>query len=119
MVEMGYLAKPDKVEAARLLEVIHLTRGWFIFDREIEITPEYVLDQVMATSDPRKGYFDVMRAGSIPAEDVLLYRLDAGVVSVLAQLRACANWGRIARELWIGAEPVSELGWAEREFWRT
>jgi len=37
--------------------------------------------------------------------------------AVLSQLRASANWHRIAREWMYGDEPVTELGRAEAEFY--
>ena len=49
---------------------------------------DYVRAALSATTDPRSGYFDLIRAGRMPPEDVLLGRMDASVTSVLAQLNA-------------------------------
>jgi hypothetical protein len=46
-------------------------------------------------------------------------RMEAGVVSVLAQLNATANWNRMAREWWYGDDPQTDLGRAEWEFLKT
>ena len=45
--------------------------------------------------------------------------LVALTLAVLAQLRARANWHRIAREWMYGDEPVTELGRAEARFYGT
>ena len=49
-------------------------------------------------------------------------RRDAAIIAVLtlavlSQLRACANWHRIAREWIYGDDPVTGLGRQEAEFY--
>ncbi len=39
-----------------------------------------------------------------------------GVVSVLGQIGVTRNWHRIAREMWLGDPPLTELGKLEHEF---
>src|SRR4051794_25450648 len=89
--ELGYLARPDKLTAERLLESTREIRSWFLEDEEIRIDPPYVARIISLATDPRAGQFDVMRRAAMPAEDVMLGRLDAGVVAVLGQLRAKRN----------------------------
>jgi hypothetical protein len=73
---------------------------------------------IATAADPRAGYFDVMRRATLPTDDVMIGRLDAGVVAVLGQLRAKRNWYRIFREWWLWPDepPATELGEAERRF---
>jgi hypothetical protein len=70
---------------------------------------------IESTSDPRSEYFPLMRRESLPAEELMGRRMETGVLAVLAQLRAKANWHRISRE-WIYGDPPStslgELEWA-------
>jgi hypothetical protein len=117
LTEMGYLARPDQIEADRLLESLRETAGWYLVDREVRIDPARVRQAIAAATDPRRGFFDVMRRAKLPPEDVLMRRLDACLVAVLGQLAAGRNWLRIGREWWTADEPSTELGRAELEFW--
>ncbi len=93
-----------------------LTSGWSFEDTRLTITAERVARAAAALSDPRSEVFRVWRRENLPAEELMFSRMDAGVVSVLAQLSATANWHRIAREWIFGDEPSTELGHAEWEF---
>ena len=81
--------------------------GWYIEDREIEITPKRVMKIIESTNDPRSEYFDLMRRESIPAEELMGRRMEIGVVAVLGQLRAKRNWHRIFRE-WVYADAAGD-----------
>jgi hypothetical protein len=52
-------------------------------------------------------------------EHLLGRRLEVLVLAVLGQLRASANWYRIAREWSYGEDPLTELGRQEAEFFTT
>jgi hypothetical protein len=116
--DLGYLPNPEALTAERLLESVRDTRGWFLEDREFKIDPPYVARMIAAATDPRAGQFDLMRKATLPTDDVMIGRLDAGVLAVMGQLRAERNWYRISREwwLWPNEAPATELGEAERKF---
>jgi predicted unusual protein kinase regulating ubiquinone biosynthesis (AarF/ABC1/UbiB family) len=108
--ELGFVKSPSKLDAERLLEHMRAVGGWYVEDREIEITPRRVMKIIESTNDPRSEYYDLMRRESIPADELMGRRMEIGVVAVLGQLRAKRNWHRIARE-WVYADPPStELG---------
>jgi predicted unusual protein kinase regulating ubiquinone biosynthesis (AarF/ABC1/UbiB family) len=107
---LGFVKNPSKFDAERLMEHVMVVGGWYMEDREIELTPERVMKVIESTSDPRSEYFDLMRRESLPAEELMGRRMETGMLAVLAQLRARRNWHRIIRE-WIYADPPStELG---------
>jgi predicted unusual protein kinase regulating ubiquinone biosynthesis (AarF/ABC1/UbiB family) len=107
---LGFVKNPSKFDAERLMEHVMVVGGWYMEDREIELTPERVMKVIESTSDPRSQYYDLMRRESLPAEELMGRRMETGVLAVLAQLRARRNWHRIIRE-WIYADPPStELG---------
>ena len=123
--ELGFVKNPSKLDAERLLEHMRAVGGWYLEDREIEISAQRVMKIIESTNDPRSEYFDLMRRESIPADELMGRRMEIGVVAVLGQLRAKRNWHRIARE-WVYADPpATELGeqeWAyfeERGVMRT
>ncbi|MBW3602356.1 MAG: AarF/ABC1/UbiB kinase family protein [Actinobacteria bacterium] len=85
-------------------------------DREWTYTPEFARDIIRSTTDPRLGPVDLLRRLNLPADYLMLNRIQWGVNSILGQLRAAANWRRISEELWDGAPPASDLGRRERPF---
>ena len=114
--DLGFVKNPSKLDAERLLEHTMAVSGWFIEDREVEISAKRVMKIIESTNDPRSEYYDLMRRESLPADELMGRRMEIGVVAVLGQLRAKRNWHRIMRE-WIYADPpATELGEEEWEY---
>jgi predicted unusual protein kinase regulating ubiquinone biosynthesis (AarF/ABC1/UbiB family) len=114
--DLGFVKSPSKLDAQRLMEHVMVVGGWYMEDREYEISARLVMKVIESTSDPRSEYYDLMRRESVPAEELMGRRMETGVLAVLAQLRAKRNWHRIMRE-WVYADPpVTELGEREREY---
>lgn len=97
--------------------------GWFrhfhqpiIEDAEFTYTPEFATSVLRSTTDPRYGPIDVLRRLNLPADHLLLNRIQWGVNSLLARLRARNNWHRISREWLHGWEPATELGRQDAAF---
>jgi predicted unusual protein kinase regulating ubiquinone biosynthesis (AarF/ABC1/UbiB family) len=117
--DLGFVKNPSKLDAERLMEHVMAVGGWYMEDRDIEITPRRVMKVIESTSDPRSEYYDLMRRESVPAEELMGRRMETGVLAVLAQLRATRNWHRISRE-WIYADPpATELGQQEWEYFES
>jgi hypothetical protein len=55
----------------------------------------------------------------VPPEEGWFRRVTVGVFAVLGQLRACANWHRIAWETIAGEPPATPLGEAEAAYFRS
>lgn len=114
--DLGFIKKPSKLDAERLMDHVKAIGGWYMDDREIEIDPPLVMRMIEVTHDPRSEYFDLMRRESIPADELMGRRMEIGVVAVLGQLRAKRNWHQIMRE-WVYADPpATELGRQEWEY---
>jgi len=114
--DLGFVKNPSKLDAERLMEHTMAVSGWFLEDREIEISARRVMKIIESTNDPRSEYYDLMRRESLPADELMGRRMEIGVVAVLGQLRAERNWHRIMRE-WIYADPpATELGEQEWEY---
>ncbi len=114
--DLGFVKNPSKLDAERLMDHMRSIGGWYVEDREIEISPRRVMKIIESTNDPRSEYYDLMRRESIPADELMGRRMEIGVVAVLGQLRAKRNWHRIMRE-WIYADPpATELGEQEWEY---
>ncbi len=113
--EAGFL--PGGVpDPQKLLTWFRIGQEPILQDREWTYTPEFARDVNRLTSDPRGGYLDIIRLLNLPPDYLLLNRIQWGVNSILGMLGARANWQRIGREFWEGAEPATALGREERPF---
>ncbi|MFL5885925.1 MAG: ABC1 kinase family protein [Thermoleophilaceae bacterium] len=112
--ELGFLHKPKRVDAEKLMQHVLAVGGWYLEDREVTIDSEYVMNVISAVSDPRSEFYDMMRRENVPANELMGRRMETGVLAVLGQLNATRNWCRIGREWWFADEPATELG---REEW--
>ncbi len=114
--ELGFIKKPSKLDAQHLMDHVKEIGGWYMEDRTIEIDPPLVMRMIEATHDPRSEYYDLMRRASIPADELMGRRMEVGVLAVLGQLRAERNWFRIMSEWVYAAEPSTELGRLEWQY---
>lgn len=112
--DLGFLHKPDRVDAERLMDHVRVIGGWYMEDRDVTIDSTLVMNAIAAVTDPRAGFYDLWRRENLPANELMGRRMETGVLAVLGQLRATRNWYRIGREWWFGDEPATELG---REEW--
>jgi len=113
--DLGFIHNPKRIDAERLMDHVRFVGGWYLEDRELEITPARVMKMIEVTSDPRSDFFDMVRKEALPADEVMGRRMETGLLACLAQLRATNNWHRIMRE-WVYADkPSTVLGAAE---WR-
>jgi predicted unusual protein kinase regulating ubiquinone biosynthesis (AarF/ABC1/UbiB family) len=108
--ELGFVKNPSKLDAERLMEHVMVVGGWYLEDREYEVSARRVMKVIESTSDPRSEYYDLMRRESVPADELMGRRMETGVLACLAQLRARRNWYRIMREWVYADEPATELG---------
>src|SRR3954452_7983070 len=113
--ELGFITDPSRVDAERLMRHVKLVGGWYLEDGEVQITPKRVMKMIEVTSDPRSDFYDLVRRESLPPDELMGRRMETGLLAVLAQLRATANWHRIMREWVYGDPPSTVLGEVE---WR-
>jgi predicted unusual protein kinase regulating ubiquinone biosynthesis (AarF/ABC1/UbiB family) len=111
--DLGFVTNPSKLDAERLMEHVMIVGGWYLEDREYEVSPQRVAKVIEVTSDPRSEYYSLMRRETVPAEELMGRRMETGVLACLAQLRAKRNWHRIMREWVYADEPATELGQLE------
>jgi predicted unusual protein kinase regulating ubiquinone biosynthesis (AarF/ABC1/UbiB family) len=110
--------QPEKVDPDHLLAFIRDAIWWYTTaDEAVKLTPEIATQVMIESSDPRSSHFREMRHQDMRPEHLFGRRMEMLTLAVLSQLRAGANWHRIAREWMYGDEPVTELGRAEAEFY--
>ena len=106
----GFIGDPSYYTEDGILEQFDDFTWWYTRDEEIELTPEIATEVMIQMSDPRSRHFGKMRHETLPPDHLFGRRLEMLTLAVLGQLRAKANWHRIAREWIYGDEPVTELG---------
>ena len=114
--DAGFIPANARFDSDLLLDWFKTFNEPVMRDAEWEYTPEFAREVIRTTTDPRVGYVDLLRRLNLPADYLLLNRIQWGVNSILGRLRARANWQRIAFELWDEAGPATELGELERPF---
>jgi predicted unusual protein kinase regulating ubiquinone biosynthesis (AarF/ABC1/UbiB family) len=84
-------------------------------DEDVTITPEWSSATVQRFFDANGRYGPIMKAANLPASFVIIQRINLGLMAILGDLRATANFRRIAEELWpwVDGPPTTELGKAE------
>jgi predicted unusual protein kinase regulating ubiquinone biosynthesis (AarF/ABC1/UbiB family) len=114
----GFLPEPERVDPDNLLAFINDAIWWYTTaDEDVALSPEIATQVMIESSDPRSSHFREMRHQTIRPEHLFGRRMEMLTLAVLSQLRARANWHRIAREWMYGDEPVTELGREEAEFY--
>jgi predicted unusual protein kinase regulating ubiquinone biosynthesis (AarF/ABC1/UbiB family) len=119
LAESGFLPEPERVDPEVLLAFIRDAIWWYTTaDEEVQLTPEIATQVMIESSDPRSSHFREMRHQDMRPEHLFGRRMEMLTLAVLSQLRARANWHRIAREWMYGDPPVTELGRQEAAFYR-
>jgi hypothetical protein len=118
LAESGFLPEPERVNPENLLAFIKDAIWWYTTaDEVVELTPEIATEVLIESSDPRSSHFREMRHQDMRPEHLFGRRMEMLTLAVLSQLRARANWHRIAREWIYGDGPVTELGTQEAAFY--
>jgi hypothetical protein len=115
--ESGFLREPDRFRPDKLLAQFLDATWWYVLDEDLALEPEIATQVMIEMSDPRSSHFGQMRHETLPADHLFGRRVEMLTLAVLSQLRARANWHRIAREWMYGDEPVTELGQQELAFY--
>ena len=116
LVAAGFLKAGQKVDAERLLEWFRLLNAPVIRDEPFTYTPDFAREVNRTTSDPRAGWFDLLRKLNMPPDYLLLNRIQLGVNSIMGRFGATANWHRLSRELMGDLGPTTPLGQEEADF---
>ena len=116
LAEGGFLPQPERVDPDHLMEFVRDAIWWHTTDEEIQLTPDIATEVMIESSDPRSSHFREMRHQEMRPEHLFGRRMEMLTLAVLGQLRARANWHRIAREWMFEDAPANELGRQEAEF---
>lgn len=130
VLERDAAAFRDAVERAGLLprglpfadeDVAEYFSAFYELVREpkpVAVDGAYASELVRRTFDASGPYGPIMKAANVPPSFVIIQRINLGLVAVLAQLGAVANWRGIAEELWpwVAGAPSTPMGEREAEW---
>jgi predicted unusual protein kinase regulating ubiquinone biosynthesis (AarF/ABC1/UbiB family) len=87
-------------------------------DEEVTITPQWSTDALARYFDPTGPYGPIIKAANLPASFVIIQRINLGLMAILGDLRATANFRGIANELWpwVDGPASTEMGKAEADW---
>jgi predicted unusual protein kinase regulating ubiquinone biosynthesis (AarF/ABC1/UbiB family) len=116
--EAGFLPRSAVVDERLLHEWFRLYTRSVQDEQPFTFTPEYAAEVIRSTTDPRSPYSDVLRRLNLPADYLLLNRIQWGLNSVLARLCATNDWQAIRDEYVVqGAAPATDLGELDTAWW--
>ncbi|MBL1077282.1 AarF/ABC1/UbiB kinase family protein [Nocardia sp. 2] len=118
MIDRGIIQYPAAVTPEECYDYILSAAEWMLVDEKLTITPELASGALLHAIDPRQPESAGMRRQNLPPEHLFSRRVGFWTCGVLGQLRATANWNTMTREWLYGAEPVTELGLAHRDWLR-
>ena len=117
LAALGFFDPADElITPPRLLDHFRDVTAWYVDDRSVAITRDYVRQVMVDLGDPRSRHWELMRRETMPPRAMLARRMEALTLGVLGQLEARANWHRIAREWLFGDPPSTPLGASEQRF---
>jgi predicted unusual protein kinase regulating ubiquinone biosynthesis (AarF/ABC1/UbiB family) len=115
-VDAGFLKDDSPIAADLLFDYFGYFYESFRSDRVFTYTREYNAESLAMVFAPKGRFEGLTRRINMPRDFTLVNRLTWGVVSILAQLGATANWHRIHREMTHGDAPSTELGQIDASF---
>ncbi len=121
LIALNFIKPTDELDAETLYDFFGYFYEPFHLDREFTYTREYNQKSFGMIFKPQGKFVELGKKLNMPPDFVFVNRIQWGVVSLLAQLEATANWHRVHREFIHDDPPSTELGRQDAEFrvrWR-
>lgn len=114
-VRAGYYRDDAPVTAEEIEALSGMFFEMFRHDGPFRFTPEYATDVNRRYALGRVTHPNAVKHVNIPARWVVYQRIGIGLIAILGNLRAEADWRAIADELWpsIDGPPATPMGRAE------
>jgi predicted unusual protein kinase regulating ubiquinone biosynthesis (AarF/ABC1/UbiB family) len=116
LVGQGFLAAGDDADPEQVLTWLRIGYEPILRREPFTITRGYAERSVRANVDPSGEWGWLQKRFNMPADYLLLNRINLGLISVLAGLRPTRTWRAIVDEFWDGAPPATELGRLDAAF---
>jgi predicted unusual protein kinase regulating ubiquinone biosynthesis (AarF/ABC1/UbiB family) len=115
-VEAGFWRSSDPVTPEEVFAYWREDGEMLWAQQRFVVTPEHVARRTERRCSPNGPSANVLRYNTVSPDYSVMARIEVGVASVIAQLRAGNRWGAIAAEHLENAEPLTEMGRRERAF---
>ena len=116
---LGLLPAGLDVTDADVIDYLGHFYEFVVVEGDFTITPDYASETVRRFFDTSGPYAVMQKAANLPASFVIIQRISLGLYAILGELRATADWRRIAEELWPFVDGPPSTPMAERiERWR-
>jgi predicted unusual protein kinase regulating ubiquinone biosynthesis (AarF/ABC1/UbiB family) len=118
---IGMLRPGAPVSDAQVHDYFSHFYEFVMHDEEVTITPAWSTDALSRYFDPTGPYGPIIRAANLPASFVIIQRINLGLMAILGDLGATANFRGIANELWpwVDGPPSTDMGKAEADWLAT
>jgi len=112
---IGLLRPGTPVSDPEVLDYYSHFYEFVMDDRTVTVTPEWSTKAASRYFDPTGPYGPIIRASNLPRSFVIIQRINLGLMAILGDLHATANFRRIANELWpwVDGPPSTPRGEAE------
>ena len=112
MDRLGFLTRADGFSDDEIGEYMRHFYEMLLVDGVTTVEPEYASKMVRQYFDLSGPYAEIIRSVTLPGYMVIVQRINLGLVALMAEMRATANWRRICEEIWpfVTAAPSTPMG---------
>ena len=116
--EAGVLVDDPKLSDELIHEYFSHFFEMVLKDETMAVTSEYASDSLRRFFDLSGPYGEVMKSVTLPSFMVVIQRINLGLYALFGELRAVANWRRLAEEVWpfVDRCPTTPMGEASRRW---
>ncbi len=116
--EAGVLVDDPKLSDDLIHEYFSHFFEMVLKDETMAVTSEYASDSLRRFFDLSGPYGEVMKSVTLPSFMVVIQRINLGLYALFGELRAVANWRRLAEEVWpfVDRCPTTPMGEASRRW---
>jgi predicted unusual protein kinase regulating ubiquinone biosynthesis (AarF/ABC1/UbiB family) len=115
-VEAGFWRSSDPVTPAEVLDWWCKDSPMLCRDPDFKVTTDSLARYIARRFSPAGPSANAIRWATPPPDCSIMTRIELGVYSAIANLRATVNWGSIAAEHFENGDPVTAMGKCNREF---
>jgi predicted unusual protein kinase regulating ubiquinone biosynthesis (AarF/ABC1/UbiB family) len=115
-VEKGFMSPSASLTPKEVLAYWREPIEMYWGDQPFTITPEYLTKLLEVRYSPTGPSANAFRHIAIPPTYTIMTRLDIGVMSLIAELRATNNWQAIAAEYFEDADPDTPMSIENRAY---
>lgn len=114
----GFIEKNAPVKDEELYDFSEVFLALIKSDSTYTISPQWASEVSRRVIFGHTTHKNVVKHANLPANYAILQRINLGLLAVLGQLNASANWRRISQEIWpwYHAEPSTPLGILEQKW---